>query len=407
MHNYPAIYKDKRGTEHIIIQSDGSLLYTTIRNIECYGGDFDQLTANKIDTTKFDYELFADGSGDITNFELTITIPIQFYNSLSNQIFSENLKAHIVVGEGTTIKGLAHELNGLTLNTSFGTFKVEKKLEWMEDALIALQKQLPKNIYLKTCLSCKYSNYHPVGNGMFGAMCCFKNYKKEVEQLTSKYDLMDEWSNERIENKSLFFVQETFSCEEHKLLTNNDWVYKSWTKTIEKHEEVTFVENSLFYKELNILLRQHLQAVKENITPEYQTILKQNNLETPLPIQCLFEHAASWYGSRQWRFELDFEDYEWEWSELTFKPHFLNALISLSISKEKVHYIYQLCSSFNEELQPMEAEKIEFQKLNETDFVTHKIDEIQQFLENLPQRFLQEIENINFNDLKFLENEET
>jgi len=153
MRNYTTTYQDKRGTEDIIIKSDGSELYTTIRGIELYGPDFDQLTADKIDNTKFDYSIFADGSGDVTNFKISIVIPIQFYNSLSNQTFTENLTANIVVGEYTTIQGLDHELTGLKLSTSFGEFKVEKRLEWMEDALIALQKQLPENIYLKTCLT--------------------------------------------------------------------------------------------------------------------------------------------------------------------------------------------------------------------------------------------------------------
>lgn len=229
---YTATYQDKRGAEEVIFKSNGSELYTTIRGVNFSGGDFEQLTADKIDETLFDYEMFADGSGDITNFQLKITFPIQLYNSLTNQVSTENLKALIVVGEYTTIEGLDHELNGLILTTSFGEFVVQKKLEWMEDALIMLQNQLPKHIYIKTCLSCKFSNYHPVGNGMFGSMCCFKNFKNELEQVSSKYDLMDLWTDERIKNQSLFFVQETFYCDEHQLLTENDWVYKSWTKTL-------------------------------------------------------------------------------------------------------------------------------------------------------------------------------
>ena len=230
---YHAVYRDKRGKEAIIVKSDGSQLHTSIRDISFYGGDFDQLSTEVIDNTKFDYHLFADGSGDLTNFSLNITIPIQVYNSLTNQTFNENLVANIILGEHTTIDGFDHELNGLILNSSFGKFVVEKKLEWMEDALIALQDQWPPNLYLKTCLSCKFSNYHPVGNGMFGAMCCFKNFKAEVEQFKDKTSLMEAWTEERIQDNSLFFVQETFDCSEHQLVSDADWVYKSWTKTIE------------------------------------------------------------------------------------------------------------------------------------------------------------------------------
>lgn len=232
MRNYKATYQDKRGIEEIVVQSNGTEMFFTLRGIDFNGSDFEGFSASEIDNTKFDYELFKDGSGDITNFKLTITIPIRLYNAQSNQTFTENLKAHIEVGETTTIKGLDSELTCLTLTTSFGEFVVEKRLEWMEDALIALQNQLPENIYLKTCLSCKFSNYHPVGNGMFGALCCFKNHKKELEQVRDKYDLMELWSEDNIKKQSLFFIQETFDCPEHQLPTTGDWFYKDWRKFI-------------------------------------------------------------------------------------------------------------------------------------------------------------------------------
>ncbi|WP_074407326.1 DUF6304 family protein [Aquimarina megaterium] len=230
MRKYLATYQDKRGTETIYIKSDGSDMYFNLRNIDFEGPDFDQLTANKIDETKFDYEMFQDGSGDVTNFKLTITIPIQLFNVETDKIFIENLTAHIEVGETTTIKGLDHELNCLTLTTSFGEFKVEKKLEWMEDALIVLQNQLPENIYLKTCLSCKYSNYSPFGNGMFGNIYCFKKVKEKLKEVKGKHDLLDLWTPEAVDKGDIFSVQETFDCSEHQIPTEDDWYYKSWTK---------------------------------------------------------------------------------------------------------------------------------------------------------------------------------
>ena len=231
MRQYKATYQDKRGTEDIIIKSNGSELYTTIRDFDFYGGDFDQLTTDIIDTEKFDYELFANGSGDLINFKLILTIPIQLYNAQSNQTFIENLIVNIVVGEHTTIDGLDHEIHCLTLDSSFGKFIVEKKLEWMEDALTALQGQLPPNIYLKTCLSCKFSNYSPFGKGMFGSIYCFQKIKEKLQTLNDKTDLLDIWTKEAMEKGDIFSVQETFDCKEHKLITDNDWAYKSWTKT--------------------------------------------------------------------------------------------------------------------------------------------------------------------------------
>lgn len=149
MRKYLATYQDKRGTETIYIKSDGSDMYFNLRNIDFEGPDFDQLTANKIDETKFDYEMFQDGSGDVTNFKLTITIPIQLFNVETDKIFIENLTAHIEVGETTTIKGLDHELNCLTLTTSFGEFKVEKKTRMDGRCLNSFAKSITRKYLFK------------------------------------------------------------------------------------------------------------------------------------------------------------------------------------------------------------------------------------------------------------------
>jgi len=273
----------------------------------------------------------------------------------------------------------------------------------MEGALIALQKQLPPNIYLKTCLSCKFSNYSPFGNGMFGSIYCFKNIKEKLTQLNDKTDLLHIWTKEAMDNGDIFSVQETFDCKEHQLPTENDWYYKSWTKTIEINENITFVERTLFYQEINALIRNQFSEIKENITSKYTQLLTERQFHHLLPIINKFEFAT-WTGNRQWRLELDFDDYEW--SNKTVKPHFLNALAYLETNKESIHFKYQLCSSFNEELQSAEIEKIAHEKLNDTDFVALKINELQQFLDSLPKRFLQEIENIDFEELEFLEDED-
>lgn len=229
MQTYPAIFTDRFGTEQTEILSDGSCMYLTLRGIDFEGSDFEALSGI-IDDSKFDYVKYEDGSGDITHFALTVTLPLVLFDKLTQSTSTEKLKVYVVVGKLTTIDGLDSEITSLSLSTSFGNFSFDKKLEWMEDALIGLQNKLPDHIYLKNCLSCKFSNYHPVGNGMFGAMCCFKNYKAEVELLTSKYDLMDLWTAERIQDKSLFFVQETFVCPDHQFLSENDYFYKSYVK---------------------------------------------------------------------------------------------------------------------------------------------------------------------------------
>ncbi|NOQ75240.1 MAG: hypothetical protein GQ574_24725 [Crocinitomix sp.] len=231
MRKYEVIYQDKRSTETTSLKSNGSNMHLTLRGIDFEGLDFEMLTG-EIDETKFDYEKFEDGSGALTNFKITIKMPLSLFDISEKKTFTETLTIHIVVGETITIKGLDSAINSLTLSTSFGDFTFTKELEWMEDVLIGIQKQLPDNIYLKTCLSCKYSNYSPYGNGMFGSIYCFKHLKDDLKELNGKHDLLDLWTAERVAEGKIFSVQETFDCSEHQIPSKADWYYKSWSKIV-------------------------------------------------------------------------------------------------------------------------------------------------------------------------------
>lgn len=232
MRTYPVTYQDKRGTEKAIIKSDGSELYFSLRGIDFEGSDFEALSGI-VDHSKFDYELFEDGSGDLTNFKLEVELPILLFDNNKKSTFTEVLHCFIEVGKAIEIQGLDSVINCMTLKTSFGEFTVNKKLEWFETALISLQDQLPEHIYLKTCLSCKYGNYSPYGNGMFGNIYCFKNFREELKQIENKFDMLEIWTPEAVKKGAIFYVQETFDCPEHELPTKKDWYYKDWRKVID------------------------------------------------------------------------------------------------------------------------------------------------------------------------------
>jgi len=217
MKKYTAIYKDKFGEIETEIYSDGSDMYLILRDIKFEGSDFEGLEGD-IDKSKFEYTIYKDGSGELTNFELTITIPIDIIWE-SKEIIG-NLIAFVATGNKKSVVRLS-------LKTEFEIFADEKEYGYFENALIGIQKIMPKNTKIKTCLSCKYSNYHPVGNGMFGGLNCFKNLKEDVENVCNKTDLMNMWDKGFKNNKS-FNVQEIFVCNSHKFVTKNDWVYKDW-----------------------------------------------------------------------------------------------------------------------------------------------------------------------------------
>jgi len=218
MKKYQIKYKDSFGEEQTEIATDGSMLYFTLRGVEFEGIDFESLEG-EVDIGNFQYEMYQDGSGYLTNFELIVIIPIDIVREGKEII--ENLIAFVATGSGKSIVRLK-------LETEYGIVTGKKEYGYFEDAIIEIQKKLPKNTKIKTCLSCKYSNYHPVGNVMFGGLNCFKDVKEDLEKVYNKYDLMKIW-DKGIENKDTFNVQETFVCEDHKFVTKHDWVYKNWT----------------------------------------------------------------------------------------------------------------------------------------------------------------------------------
>ena len=61
---------------------------------------------------------------------------------------------------------------------------------------------------LPICFCCAFSDYHPVGNGLFGDLACFRNKKQAYLAIRNKYELMDLWLA-HIED-----VQETYYCPE-------------------------------------------------------------------------------------------------------------------------------------------------------------------------------------------------
>ena len=79
-----------------------------------------------------------------------------------------------------------------------------------------------------SCLSCRYSHYHPVGNGIFGYLYCFITLKEEVLKVTDKAELMKLWKHKHIENQTILNVQETFFCDKFEPIQRGDWCYKDW-----------------------------------------------------------------------------------------------------------------------------------------------------------------------------------
>ncbi len=104
----------------------------------------------------------------------------------------------------------ADDPSGLKISLIYegGIYSNSKEDLCFENSLLRIQKQLPDGVFIKSCITCLYSDYSPYGNGMFGSMMCFRNIKAEYIKVKSKKDF---WSVYKREDR---WVQETYLCSE-------------------------------------------------------------------------------------------------------------------------------------------------------------------------------------------------
>ena len=211
-------YKDKNGTVNTNLEIDGHRLNVQLRGIELEGLDFESFESKEKNSI-FNYSDF----GDLTNFSMEFVLPMSVL-ALPSNTRVEQLSCKIVA------KNKAETKIDLKLITSKDSWEVKNKRDF-EYALIDLQKLLPKGDFLKSCLSCRYSHYHPVGNGIFGSLHCFSLLQEEALKISDKFELMNLWTDEAVENELIFNVQETHLCDRFELVKRDDWVYKDWNFT--------------------------------------------------------------------------------------------------------------------------------------------------------------------------------
>ena len=120
-----------------------------------------------------------------------------------------DLRAHLTLGDPTPRGGLDRGNVALTLQLSTGIVATEPQ-ESMEDALLEPQRRLPAGVHLVACISCAFSDYHPVGSAFIGSMACFRDAKDSYRVVGSKVALFQVW------DQRSGFVQETFCCKDYE-----------------------------------------------------------------------------------------------------------------------------------------------------------------------------------------------
>ncbi|HUX98643.1 MAG TPA: DUF6304 family protein [Candidatus Deferrimicrobium sp.] len=206
---YPARYIDDLGEEIVQIWNDGKELTVEIRGVQFYGPNFDSLepTGNPSPELLDKFTLYL--SQDLCNCKILCDIPITLI--LGSEKISSILTMNLVLGKPDPPRGIDKE--DLMLELKYKDKKIVSfgKSGWFEDELLDLQRKLPINAYLLCCFNCAFSDYHPVGHGLFGSMMCFRDNRENYFTVKTKADFF------AIEGSMTELVQEIYSCPEfHK-----------------------------------------------------------------------------------------------------------------------------------------------------------------------------------------------
>ena len=202
---YPARYTDRVGKEASSIANDGATLSMVVRGVVFEGSDFDSLEpVGETDPARLASFTLQQGSLCSCVIEADIPIPIATPGGTEDGI----LTARLELGNPASNGGLDRE--HLTLELRFGgrAFRSSGRSGWFEDEMLDVQNQLPPGTHLRACITCAYSDYSPVGHGLFGSLACFRDNKSEYLAVRSKADLFRIWGT------MTGFVQETYLCPE-------------------------------------------------------------------------------------------------------------------------------------------------------------------------------------------------
>jgi Family of unknown function (DUF6304) len=200
---YPAKYRDRFGEEITTIENDGKSLRMILRGIE--------FKSSMLDDWAVATEISPAGSfplhhGELCTCVLDLEMPALIIQN--SDVLAGVLRVHLELGEPSANGGLDREELQLELVFNDRSFKSCGKHGWFEDELLEIHRELPPATYLKSCFNCAFSDYNPVGFGLFGCMACFRNSKQEYRSLRGKaafFELQDQIAEQ---------VQETYLCPE-------------------------------------------------------------------------------------------------------------------------------------------------------------------------------------------------
>lgn len=188
-----ATYRDAHGELAASFENDGLTLVLIIDGTRFEGQDFDGLEPVGKAPARFTLN-----HNELCGCELRCTLPVGLLDPDGVAQASE-LGMTLTLGHPAPNGGIDRE--DLTLTPD--------EASWFEDELVSLRDQLPPGWRLRCCFGCAWSDYSPIGHGLFGSLACFRRQKPGYRAAADKpawFALFEAPTTE--------WVQETHLCDE-------------------------------------------------------------------------------------------------------------------------------------------------------------------------------------------------
>ncbi|MFI7366885.1 DUF6304 family protein [Streptomyces sp. NPDC050149] len=191
-------YRDRQGSDAVILTTDGQQLRLRIRGVDFEGESFDALCPVAGMPPESGMFALADGVLNDCVLEWDLPFPVTADGELHQATLS-------------CLLSLRRPDPYLYLELRYGgaAFRSHRAESDFGAALATIQRSLPPGIRLRTCIACAFSDYFPApGRGLSGGLACFRGAKEAYRVAAGEDDVLDLW------DRRSGFVQEVWSCRE-------------------------------------------------------------------------------------------------------------------------------------------------------------------------------------------------
>jgi|PlaIllAssembly_1097288.scaffolds.fasta_scaffold221621_1 hypothetical protein len=218
--NYSTVYEDILGTENTFILNDGMDLQILLRG-RWFQGSFglfyvlSEFVKDSEEVFQLTPARFLNNKGErqqnaffLRNYQLTCEIPIPVF--MNGKTDNGLLSVH-----DDSREPVQPDQKELQITLKIGNHIIRSSGKYGEffSELGEVNKSLPDECYIQSCLTCRYSLDNPFGISSFANLGCFRNGKEEIIQAkkvrTKKANMMV-W-DKRVED-----VQEIYLCSEYE-----------------------------------------------------------------------------------------------------------------------------------------------------------------------------------------------